>query len=162
MFSIKAAGIGLCCMLILFSSGARAQNSGQQNYIPVSRELFDSIAHMDSVLFHAFNKRDTATFKSLFTTDLEFYHDKGGLTGYQHTVDFMRSVTVNKSDLRRDLVPESLEVYPIGDYGAVQIGSHRFCHSENGKQDCGTFKFIHIWKRIRGEWKISRVISYDH
>ena len=23
----------------------------------------------------------------------------------------------------------------------MEIGEHRFCHKENGKDDCGTFKF---------------------
>ena len=26
--------------------------------------------------------------KSLFTGDLEFFHDKGGLTNYEHTIEF--------------------------------------------------------------------------
>jgi hypothetical protein len=72
--------------------------------------LYAQIAHMDSVVFNAFNSRDTAAFKNLFTSDLEFYHDKGGLTGYQHTIEFMRSTTKNNNGLRRDLVPGSLKV----------------------------------------------------
>lgn len=124
--------------------------------------LYDQIAHMDSVVFNAFNNRDTTTFKKLFTQDLEFYHDKGGLTDYQHTIDFMTSTAKINNGLRRNLVPESLQVYPIPGYGAMEIGAHSFCHEENGKQDCGTFKFVHIWKRIGNEWKIARVISYDH
>ena len=124
--------------------------------------LYVQIAHMDSVVFNAFNNRDTATFKNLFTKDLEFYHDKGGLTGYAETIDFMRSTANNNNGLRRDLVPGTLEVYPIPNYGAMEIGSHSFCHHENGKQDCGTFKFVHIWKRLGSEWKISRVVSYNH
>ena len=124
--------------------------------------LYGQIAHMDSVMFNAFNKRDVKTFERLFSTDLEFYHDKGGLTGYQYTMDFMRSVAKNENGLKRELVAGSLEVYPIKDYGAIEIGSHRFCHDENEKKDCGTFKFVHIWKRTGNEWKVTRVISYDH
>lgn len=124
--------------------------------------LYVQIAHMDSVVFNAFNNRDTSTFKKLFTEDLEFYHDKGGLTGYDQTISFMRSTAQNNNGLRRDLVPGSLEVYSIKDYGAIEIGSHTFCHHENGKPDCGTFKFVHIWKRFGNEWKITRVVSYDH
>ena len=117
---------------------------------------------MDSVVFNAFNNRDTATFNKLFVKDLEFYHDKGGLTGYEQTVNFTKAQLENKSDLKRTLVPGSLEVYPIKDYGAIQIGAHQFCHTENGKPDCGTFKFVHIWKKTNNEWKITRVVSYDH
>jgi hypothetical protein len=117
---------------------------------------------MDSVVFNAFNTRDVEKLKTLFTRDLEFYHDKGGLTDYDYTMNFMKSVAVPGNDLRRELVKGSLEVYPIPGYGAMEIGAHTFCHTENGKQDCGTFKFVHIWQKKDGEWKIARVVSYGH
>ena len=124
--------------------------------------MYNEIARMDSIMFNAFNSRDVEMFKSLFTEDLEFYHDKGGLTNYEHTINFMKEVAKNNNGLRRDLVKGSLEVYPIPGYGAMEIGVHTFCHLENGKQDCGTFKFVHIWQKKNGEWKITRVVSYDH
>ena len=128
-----------------------------------NKQLYTEIAKMDSILFNAFNSRNIETFGSLFTKDLEFYHDKGGLTSYEYTMNFMKEVAKNKTnDLRRDLVKGSLEVYPIPGYGAMEIGAHTFCHTENGKQDCGTFKFVHVWKKENGAWKISRVLSYDH
>jgi len=98
----------------------------------------------------------------MFAPDLEFYHDKGGLTGYDHTINAIKQNCDRKLGLVRTLVPGSMEVYPIGNYGAVQIASHRFCHMENGKEDCGTFKFVHVWRNDNGNWKISRVVSYDH
>ncbi len=98
----------------------------------------------------------------MFTEDLEFYHDKGGLTGYEHTIDFLKTTAQGNNQLKRELVKGSLEVYPIPGYGAMEIGMHRFCHLENGKQDCGTFKFVHIWQKKDNQWKITRVISYDH
>jgi len=125
--------------------------------------LYYEIARMDSILFNAFNTRDVVKFGTFFTNDLEFYHDKGGLTDYNYTMNFMKDVAGNKNnDLRRELVKESLEVFPIPGYGAMEIGSHTFCHLENGKQDCGTFKFVQIWQKKDGVWKISRVVSYDH
>jgi hypothetical protein len=127
-----------------------------------SDSLYKEVAKLDSVLFNAFNTRDVEKFKAFFTEDLEFYHDKGGLTNYEHTVKFMNDVAKNNNGLRRELVKGTLEVYPIPGYGAMQIGSHRFCHLENGKQDCGTFKFVHIWQKKNNEWKITRVVSYDH
>ena len=144
---------------IISVDGARAQV--KQDSL-TNQELYTEIAHMDSVLFNAFNSRNIELFKTLFTEDLEFYHDKGGLTGYKETVDFMNSVAKENNQLKRELVKGSLEVYPIPGYGAMEIGSHRFCHLENGKQDCGTFKFVHIWQKKNNEWKISRVVSYGH
>lgn len=52
-----------------------------------------------------------------------------------------------------DLVPGSMEVYPIKDYGAIETGLHRFCHEDNGKQDCGTFKFLPAWQKKTGNGK---------
>jgi len=127
-----------------------------------NENLYKEIAHMDSSVFNAFNNRNIDQFKNLFTEDLEFYHDKGGLTNYQHTIDFMETTAKQNNQLRRELVKGTLEVYPIPGYGAMEIGIHTFCHLENDKQDCGTFKFVHVWKKINGEWKISRVISYGH
>jgi len=127
-----------------------------------SPDLYKEIAHMDSAVFNAFNNRNIDQFKSLFAEDLEFYHDKGGLTNYQHTVDFLKTTDSLNNHLKRELVKGTLEVYPIPGYGAMEIGEHTFCHLENGKQDCGTFKFVHIWKKTDGEWKITRVISYGH
>ena len=117
---------------------------------------------MDSVLFDAFNNRDMETFKRVFTEDLEFYHDKGGLTDYAYTIESFKNTVARNDGLKRTLVKGSLEIYPIKDYGAIQIGAHTFCHLENGKQDCATFKFVHIWKRIGTEWNIVRVVSYNH
>ena len=124
--------------------------------------LYKEVAQLDSILFTAFNTRDVEKFKSFFAEDLEFYHDKGGLTNYEHTINFIKETAKNNNGLRRDLVKGTLEVYPIPGYGAMQIGAHRFCHLENEKQDCGTFKFVHIWQKKNNEWKITRVVSYDH
>jgi hypothetical protein len=64
--------------------------------------------------------------------------------------------------MRRDLVPGTLEVYPIKGYGAIEIGAHRFCHKEDGKDDCGVFKFVQIWQKQESGWKVTRVVSYGH
>jgi len=136
---------------------ANAQ-SGQDSHSDLYKEIF----HMDSVLFNAFNSRDIDQFKNLFTADLEFYHDKGGLTNYEYTINSLKATAALNNQLKRELIKGSLEVYPIPGYGAMEIGAHTFCHFENGKQDCGTFKFVHIWKKNNGEWQIARVVSYDH
>ena len=144
--------------LFLLLSGlvfiSRGQNSGDS--------LYRVVAHLDSVVFNAFNDRDTETFRSMFAEDLEFFHDQGGLTGYEHTMNFMKEVAANNNGLRRDLVKGSLEVYPIPGYGAMEVGSHVFCHKEDNKDNCGTFKFVHIWQFENETWKISKVVSYGH
>jgi hypothetical protein len=120
------------------------------------------ILAMDKKLFDAFNGRDLETFKVVFDPALEFFHDTGGLAGYDKSIENTKRLFANAGDLKRELLLETLEVYPIKDYGAIQTGSHRFCHTENGKPDCGTFKFLQIWKNTKGAWTLVRVVSYGH
>jgi len=127
-----------------------------------SIELYDSIAHADSLLFAAYNAHDLKKLQAGFTTDLEFYHDKDGLSNYGQVGEGFKRVFDQNNGIKRELVMGSLEVYPITDFGAIEVGSHRFCHKENGKDDCGTFPFIMLWIKQDSTWKISRVISYDH
>ena len=62
--------------------------------------------------------------------------------------------------VRRELVKGSIEVYPIPNYGAVQIGLHRFFNNQDPPgTPSPTGKFIHTWKRENGRWRITRVIS---
>lgn len=124
--------------------------------------LHDTILQLDKQLFDAFNQRDIETTKTLLDKDVEFYHDTGGLADYQQTIVNLTQLFANAGDLRRDLVIESSEVYPIKDFGAIQTGQHRFCHTENGKADCNVFKFLHVWKQHDGSWTVVRVVSYGH
>ena len=148
----------LAAGIFIFSNQAVAQGNQQ------SRDLTKTIAEMDSLLFYAFNTCDINLSKSLFTEDLEFYHDAGGLTNYSQNVTLIIQRCSRETKVRRELVEGSLEVFPIKDFGAIQIGSHRFYYTEKGQDEKldGTFKFVHIWKNVNGDWKISRVISYDH
>ena len=102
---------------------------------PAPDELYNTIANMDSIMFAAFNAHDLDKLKTTFSEDLEFYHDKGGLSNYNQTMQNFKTLFENNktTGLRRDLVKGSLEVYPIKDYGAVETCLHRFCHVENGK-----------------------------
>ena len=152
--------------MILFSCTPEKSNTEVQpeEYKPVSLELFNEIAKMDSLLFAGFNEQDIEKTKLYFSDSLEFYHDKGGLADYNQTIENTRTLFENNktTGLKRELVKGSMEVYPIADYGAVQTGSHTFCHKENSKDDCGTFKFVHVWQKKDGQWKITRVVSFDH
>lgn len=125
-------------------------------------ELFNEITRVDAKLFDAFNACDLETTGKLFSEDLEFYHDLGGVNGYMATMETMKANCAKQLGLRRTIVAGSLKVYPVKDYGAIQVGSHTFCHLENGKNDCGTFEFVHVWRRADGGWKLARVISYGH
>ncbi len=145
--------------IFCFCPAAYAQ---EKKVATTSQELYNEIAHMDSVMFDAFNTQNMEVFKPLFTQDLEWYQDNGGLIPYE-TVFKNFETTFNKENkLTRQLVPGSLEVHPIKGFGAIEIGTHQFRHIENGKEEIGTFKFVMIWQKKDGHYMISRVISYDH
>jgi hypothetical protein len=81
--------------------------------------LFNILAAQDSALFDAFNSCDTAKFGSFFTEDVEFYHDKSGLTISRRTQveNLARRCQQQAAGaiprLRRELVAGSMEVYPL-------------------------------------------------
>ena len=125
-------------------------------------DLRSAIAAADSALFAAFNQRDLITLRSFFTRDLEFYQDNEGVENYAQTMKDFGQMFGQPASIRRELVPGTLEVYPIRNYGAMEVGRHRFCHVENGSDNCGTFSFVHIWRKTTAGWKISRVVSYGH
>jgi len=102
-----------------------------------------------------------------FTEDLEFYHDKHGLTtGRSNLLDSVRSGLCGPgpSRLRRELVEGSLKAYPLHNYGAILSGEHFFHISEPGKAERrdGVARFTHVWRHEDGAWRMSRVLSYDH
>jgi hypothetical protein len=129
---------------------------------PGDKLLYDSIRGVDSAMFAAFNSRNFEVFRNYFSEDLEIYQDNIGVRNYKEAMTAFRGLFDLNYVLSRSLEKGSLEVYPVKDFGAIETGMHTFCHWESGKQDCGTFKFVHIWKHRNGEWKITRIITYDH
>src|SRR5688572_10616773 len=129
----------LAAGILIFSNQVTAQSNQE------SRDLTKTIARMDSLLFYAFNTCDINLSKSLFTEDLEFYHDAGGLTNFTQNVNSIVQRCSRETKVRRELVKSSLQVFPIKDFGAIEIGSHRFYYTEKGQEEKlgGTFKFVH-------------------
>lgn len=152
----------LFLVLIVSLSSITQSIAQEKKRAPTTQKLFNEIAHMDSVMFDAFNTQNMDKFKPLFTKDLEWYQDNGGLIPYETVFENFENTFKKDFKLTRQLVKGSLEVHPIKDYGAIEIGIHQFRHIENGKEEIGTFKFLMIWRKKDGEWQISRVISYDH
>ncbi len=113
-------------------------------------------------MFAAFNAHDVAGLMAHFSPDLEFFHDKDGLLSYEQVTKGFTNVFANNPDLRRELVPGSLQVFPLPGYGALETGKHRFCHTENGKADCGVFQFTQVWHKTDAGWRVTRELSYGH
>ena len=134
----------------------------EKKVAPTTNELYREIEQMDEIMFNAFNEKDIEKFKSLFTSDLEWFQDNGGLLNYDTVFTNFSNMFKNENRLTRKLVKGTLEVHPIKDYGAIETGMHEFRHMENGKEEIGTFKFLMIWQKKDNQWKISRVVSYNH
>ncbi len=124
--------------------------------------LTDRVLQLDSLVFSAFNNRNFEVHLEFFSEDLEFFHDESGLSNYKSFVESTRRLFDLENPLTRTLVPGSTVVHPVPHYGAIQIGSHKFCHMENGAQDCGVFDFVHVWQLHGDRWQITRVLSYGH
>src|SRR5215813_8379111 len=162
--------LGRCLViiaLIALSTCAVAQSDTTHpatvgNKVATSDELFQTISHLDKRLFDAIDRCDMKVEASFWAEDAEFYHDKDGLmVGGEKIVDAIKNNLCGK--VKRELVPGTLEVYPLQGYGAVEIGVHRFLHPfEQDHGVVGEAKFIHVWRQRDGTWKITRVISIDH
>jgi ketosteroid isomerase-like protein len=130
-----------------------------------SLPLYQEVERADSAMFHAFNTCDSDTYKNFTAPDLEFYHDLGGLSvGRDVEMKSFREMCQRGTHIRRELIKNSLEVYSIKNYGAIEIGVHRFYHTNPGQPErvSGTYKFIHVWHRTQNGWQLARVISYAH
>lgn len=126
------------------------------------KQLFKTVESLDAGLFDAVNHCDIERVRDYWAEDAVFLHDKvPPLVGRGAIVDSIKNNLCGK--VVRELVPGTLEVHPLKDYGAVEIGMHRFLHPFS--QDHGVVgeaKFIHVWQLKGGTWRITQVISYDH
>jgi hypothetical protein len=157
----------LYLILAILLLAAASTNSKASITLPppasqTSGSLYKEIAHVDSLMFNAFNSRNIEGLKRYFDLSLEVYQDNTGLRNYKEAVSAFTELFKKDYVLTRTLVPGSMEVYPIKDYGAIQTGRHMFSHIENGKLQQATFKFMQIWQKKDGTWKITRLITYDH
>jgi len=140
----------ICC--------AKAGAQDIYKYVPQSKELYSVIVHMDSVYFNAYNSCDMETQGRIYAENIEFYHDKGGLmTSKQELLDAIKKNICGK--VTRELVPGSIEVYPVAGFGAVEIGLHRFINHAEGDLRSKPDKFVVVWQQKGDQWQITRVIS---
>jgi hypothetical protein len=150
------------CLVTVLVTQTKAQSTRSLS----AEELRKTIVALDAALFGSvmgtYGHCDLEKNATYFAEDVEFFHDQGGLTVSRKAV--VESVKNVCGTHRRELVPGSLEVYPIPGYGAIQAGAHKFYRMENGKEVGGTVaaKFVHVWQNKGGEWKLTRVVSYAH
>jgi ketosteroid isomerase-like protein len=129
-----------------------------RTYVPANQELYETIVSLDKKLFDAYNSCDMDTQTALYSEDLEFFHDEGGLsTSKKQVLTALENNICNK--VTRTLIDGSLEVYPIKDYGAVIMGYHTFNNKETPEDKTQASRFVMIWKKTDENWTVTRVIS---
>ncbi|MHC9090099.1 nuclear transport factor 2 family protein [Tenacibaculum sp. IMCC1] len=128
------------------------------NYKPVDIYLHNQIVKMDSIFFNAYNTCDMKTQAGILSDDIEFFHDKGGLSTSKNEI-----IAATKKNIcgkvTRTLIKDSIEVYPINKYGAVQIGYHKFFNNREPNAKSIPSKFIAIWKKEHEKWLMTKIIS---
>jgi len=125
----------------------------------------------DAAFWKAYNQCDTAAFQTMFTDDVEFYHDKGGATmGFSNFMAALKTGLCGNPDsrLRREELKETVKVFPLSKegaiYGAIISGEHVFYVNQKGKAEFldGHARFMQLWLRSGEAWKMARILSYDH
>jgi ketosteroid isomerase-like protein len=160
---MKKAILSFALFLLLVSCSTSKSNDYQltKNYTPDNPELYKTIVKLDSVFFDAYNHCDTKfeTYADFYTEDIEFYHDQGGLSNSKKDIlEGTKKYICGK--VTRTLVPGSIEVYPIKDYGAIEIGLHSFSNTTNPPNEPKKVsRFTIFWKKTAEDWKIAKVVS---
>lgn len=154
-------------LLLLLLEGARPIYAQDTHLKQTSlKELSEQVIAFDNAVFDAFNNCEIEKFKSYFTNDAKFYHDKGGkmVTAASITESVRKNICGNPLvKVRRELIPATVQVYPMDNYGAIITGEHLFYQTTDGKEKLtGRAKFTHLCEFKDNIWKIHRVLSYDH
>ncbi|MFK2855733.1 nuclear transport factor 2 family protein [Dyella humi] len=121
----------------------------------------------DETYWRAYNACDLKAMAPLLTQDVEFYHDKSGLTATRTgVVDSIEHGICGDSarKIRREEVPESVHFHAMAGGYEIETGMHRFYVTETGKREYldGQAAFTILWKQVGGMWQMHRILSYDH
>jgi hypothetical protein len=163
---VKKFAMASIAVAVLVGSGSPAASAAHAPAAPAASAdaLFDKISALDSAVFDAFNHcsipAQLQKHASYFAPDVEFYHDTGGVTWTRKEM-IERTQKNVCGHFRRELVPGTLKVFPIKDFGAIEQGVHRFCQFKTGACE-GMADFVVVWRHQGDAWQITRVLSYGH
>lgn len=150
----------VCIGLLTACSAKMNKYQLTKNYKPDDVELYKTIVALDSAFFHSYNTCETnlETYAAFYDENIEFYHDNGGfINSKKDLVEGTKNNICGK--VTRELVKGSIEVYPIKDFGAIEMGLHKFHNKEEPNSLPKVGRFTIIWKKTNSDWKIVKVIS---
>lgn len=147
----------LVVLISFFALLSCNQERLENHYQPIDQELYSKVLVLDSIFFTAYNNCDLELQASIYSDSIEFFHDQGGLmTSKEEILQGTKDYICGK--VQRELLKETVEVYPIANYGAVEIGMHQFINNENNEPPHPS-KFIAMWQETKDGWKLAKVVS---
>ncbi|HVV65918.1 MAG TPA: DUF4440 domain-containing protein [Rhizomicrobium sp.] len=174
MFRLSFVFIAIAMLIATVAQAGPAVKGAEQYRLrpgaAQTPELTAAIAKADADLFTAvFDRCDADAVAAMLTDDFRFVHDKDGESSRAKFMQDLkghceRVKTGEDFPARRELVPGSLEVWPIDKYGALETGVHRFYARLPGKPETltETGNFMILWKQVDGKWLMAESISYGH
>ena len=174
MFRLSFAVFAVAVLIAAVAQSAPTVKGAPQYHLTPGAaqtpEMTAAIKQADADLFAAvFDRCDAEATAAMLTDDFRFVHDKNGESSRAQFVDDLRShcarvKTGEDFPARRELVPASLEVWPLDKYGALEIGVHNFYARIPGQpeQMTETGNFMILWKQVGGTWRMAESISYGH
>lgn len=140
--------------------------------LPQGTALHDAVKSADAAFFGLFfDGCNPERLGAMVTDDMEFYHDKGGVTsasGAAFIRDYAQSCAARKAPdawrSRRELVADGLRVDPVPGFGAMEIGEHQFYERKGDGPEklVGRAGFAMVWRLDGATWKLHRVLSFGH
>jgi hypothetical protein len=149
--------------IISACSGSRKTSADTYQYTIDDRELYDTIVKLDSLLFHYYNTCDVNFEKhaAFYSDSIEFYHDKGGLsTNKADVIGGIKKYVCGK--VTRELIRGSIEVYPIPNFGAIEMGLHQFRNNQEPDAKPHASRFMIVWQYIKEKGFIIRKVISLH
>lgn len=157
----NSIAIGVCLAL---ATPAIAQGSSTE-------DLEAAILRMDNIVFElGFNRCEIPAVASALSDDLEFYHDVGGIQDRDAFLTAFSDNICGGNPLKpiRKVVPDTQRIFPLEAdgvlYGAIQLGDHNFYEQANDGTETltGSAAFTTLWLLTGDQWKMHRVLSFDH
>ncbi len=143
---------------------SRQALSGTLHSVAPAGTLRDQILSADRQLFAVYNTCNTVQFSRSLASDLEFFHDSTGLTGHDWNVNALEKRCAESTKYHRSLDEQSVQIFPVPGYGALEMGTHRFYEkgADGSEKLDVTPGFANVWKQTPDGWKLTRVLSYGH
>lgn len=133
--------------------------------------LLAEVKAADAAYWKSYNTCDYPAMDALTAENVEFYHDQGGITnGRAALTASVRKNICGNPNVKIGRVAQDSDVHTYllnrgpDVYGAVVTGRHVFTQAQNGAAPVpvGEALFTQLWVRENKEWKLSRVLSYEH